>query len=144
MLAWNTPAVYDDAYDGSTMADPSGSGFTIQISGTYRIRARMSWAYLAAASSGFRYLGIYQAFGTFITGGSSIGSAITGIYGDPQAMVWDFCRWNNGAPCTAYVDFTTPLIAGTTLQTGIAQNSSNTLTYLFGTPYIWFAIKKVS
>lgn len=144
VLAFSTGAVYDDAFDGSTMRNASGLGFTINFEGSYRIKARFSLAYLAAATSGFRYLGIYTGFGSFIASGSNIGSALSGIYGDPGALAWDMCRWVNGSICSLYVDITTDLIPGNNVQFGIAQNSSNTLTYVFSAGCIWASCRRVA
>jgi hypothetical protein len=140
--------VYDDAFNGSKLVNtgsPGANGFQIQIPGKYRIRARMSWQYISTAASGVRYLGLYQAYnGNFVAAGSPIGNPATGAFGDSTAVQWDYCRFVNGAPCTAKIDITIPLIQGACLQLGISQNSTVTLNYQTSSPYIWFSCTMVA
>lgn len=137
--------VYDDAYDGSKLVNvgtPGANGFQIKIPDIYRIRARITWAYNASASAGVRYLGLYQNYNnSFIAIGSAIGSIPSGVYGDPQALQYDYARWINGAPCSAKIDITMPCVEGTCLQLGIFQNSGVALAYVPGAAYMWFSIQ---
>lgn len=144
VLNFNTPAVYDNAYDGSTMANASGLGFLINIEGEYRIKARFGFAYLAAATSGFRFLGLYNTFGTFTAAAGNIGNPLTGIFADPAALAWDLGRFVNGSPTILGIDFTTSLIPGNSLQFGICQNSANTLNFTVDAGCSWATIRRVA
>lgn len=144
VLNFSTPAVYDNAYDSSTMANASGLGFVINIEGEYRVKARFGFDYLAAATSGFRYFGLYNTFGTFTAAAGNIGNPLTGVFADPAALAWDLGRFVNGAPTMLGIDFTTSLIPGNSLQFGICQNSANTLNYTFAPGCIWATIRRVA
>ncbi|MGH3521367.1 MAG: hypothetical protein ACRDU4_00745 [Mycobacterium sp.] len=144
-LGWDSPThgstIYDDAFDGSTMVNAGANGFQVVIPDTYRIRGRVTWAYNASASAGVRYLGLYLDYNNFVSIGGAIGAVPSGVYGDAQALRFDYCRWINGAPCSAKIDHTMPLIEGACLQLGIFQNSGVSLAYVPGAAYMWFTIE---
>jgi hypothetical protein len=133
--------VFDDAWDGSKLVNSSAAnGFQIQIPGKYRVRARWTWQYLSTASAGVRYLGLYMNYNSnFVTVGGNIGAPPSGVFGDINALQWDYCRWINGGPCSASIDITMPLIQGACLQLGIFQNSGVTLPYQNGAQFCWFS-----
>jgi len=126
------------------MANASGLGFYINIEGEYRIKARFGFDYLAAATSGFRYIGLYNTFGAFTAAAGNIGNPVSGSFADPAALAFDLGRFVNGSPTMMGIDFTTSLIPGNSLQFGICQNSSNTLTYTFSAGCIWATIRRVA
>lgn len=133
-------AVYDNAFDGSTMTDGSSRrGFQIQISGMYRIQARWAWVDNVSATSGLRYLGLYQQFQTFTSGGSAIGSGLAGISNDPSALRWDIGRRVASTPPTPRIDIELPMLKGMCLQLGVCQNSTvSPLAWLTGGQFCWF------
>lgn len=148
-IGWDTAGShgftdYDDAYDGNLMVNSGANGFLIRTAGIYRVRGRMTWMYLAAATSGVRCLALYLNYNSaFVSNGSNIGNPVSGIYGDPSALQWDFARFLAGCPVSAKIDITMPFVEGTGLQLGHFQNSGSTLNWQPGVPYIWFSCTRV-